>query len=104
MKTWIPVLALVTVACRSTDSSSSRADAAQQATPDVSTAVEVVPLKFAVADQLASELRSVIDGQKSRRSMRVVADARTNSIIVSGPREDIAQLLELVAKLDVKQP
>ena len=98
MKSWILALALVATACHSTETSKAHAEPAVE----VSGIIEVVPLQFASADQLANELRSVIDGQKSKRSLRVVADARTNSLILSGPREDIAQLLELVKKLDVK--
>jgi len=104
MKKSFLVLALAAAGCHAPQTSKASADVAIEKDAEARATIEVVPLKYASADQIAMELRSVLEGLKSRRSMRVVADSRTNSIIVTGPREDLAQVLALIEKLDVKQP
>jgi len=65
--------------------------------------LEVVTLEHAVADQLSRELTEVLEARRSGPPVIVVADARTNSLILKGSREDLAKVMALVAKLDVKQ-
>ena len=81
MKKSILVLALAAAGCHAPQSSNARADVAIEKDAEAGTTLEVVPLKYASADQIAMEMRSVVDVFKSRRAMRVVADSRTNSII-----------------------
>jgi type II secretory pathway component GspD/PulD (secretin) len=66
--------------------------------------MQVVPLKYASADELCKVILQVLGGPH-RRSLRIVADPRTNSLILTGDGEaDLAGALELIAKLDVEAP
>jgi type II secretory pathway component GspD/PulD (secretin) len=60
--------------------------------------VEIVPLQFASADELA-ELLGRIDLSKPRT--RVVPEHRTNSLLLQGPRDGIDRARELIRALDV---
>jgi len=60
---------------------------------------EVVPLRYAAAQELANVLTRSLDGIAAR----VVADPRTNSVIVQAAPEDMTKILELIARLDVEQ-
>lgn len=59
--------------------------------------VEVIPLKYAIAKDVAN----VVESALRRKETRIVADQRTNSVVVSGSRADIAAIQDLVARLDV---
>jgi type II secretory pathway component GspD/PulD (secretin) len=70
--------------------------------------MEVVPLQFAVAQELAATLNQVL-GERDRdaapaatvkTSTRVVADPRTNLLIVRASRESLPHILELIRRLD----
>lgn len=64
--------------------------------------MQVVPLKFASADELGKVIVQAL-GSSHRKGLRVVADARTNSLILTGESEaDLASALDLIAKLDVE--
>lgn len=75
---------------------------------------QVVPLKFASAPEVADELRELLSqadrAQRARTksplpSITVIADARTNSLLVGVPPErrgELPRVLELLAKLDVE--
>lgn len=59
--------------------------------------MSVVPLQFAAADEVASELRQL------RPDARIVADGRTNSVLLMCATEaDLRQLTDCLAKLDVR--
>jgi type II secretory pathway component GspD/PulD (secretin) len=58
---------------------------------------QVVPLKYANANEIAGELG------KAQREAQLVADARTNSLIVTARSDEaLATVLELIARLDVE--
>jgi type II secretory pathway component GspD/PulD (secretin) len=78
---------------------------APKARPDF----QMVPLKFALAEDTAKVINDFLGRESGapRRpelAIRVVADPRTNSLLVQAPSEDLPRVLELVAKLDRKVP
>jgi general secretion pathway protein D len=72
--------------------------------------VRIVPLRYAVASELAETLNALdAASRKSEppvvRDARIVADARTNSLVVQADtehREDVERIVELIARLDVE--
>ncbi len=67
-------------------------------------AMQVVPLKYAVADELGKEVMQAL-GAAHRKGSRIVADPRTNSLILICESEaDLQSALELIARLDVEAP
>ena len=65
-------------------------------------AMQVVPLQFAIAGELERELTQAL-GAAKRHGLKIVADPRTNSlIVVAEDKDDLARALELIARLDVK--
>ncbi|MBI4880471.1 MAG: hypothetical protein HY812_12550 [Planctomycetes bacterium] len=65
------------------------------------TETRVVPAKNAAAEEIADVLRDWIKRAASTKGANVIPDARTNSLIVSARPKDLAELIELVEKLDV---
>lgn len=67
--------------------------------------LEVVPLKYASAKQLAQTItilqRSSIKGAASKN--RVAADVRTNSLLLSGDKSSRQQVRKIIRKLDTYQ-
>jgi len=58
---------------------------------------QVVQLQFASAPEVAAELG------KAQKEAQLVADPRTNSLIVTARSDEaLAQVLELIARLDVE--
>ena len=75
------------------------APAQAQAAPQV---MQVVPLKFAAAEELSKVIVQAL-GSSHKRGFRVVADARTNSLVLTAENEaDLASALDLITKLDVE--
>jgi len=64
--------------------------------------VEVVPLRFAPAEELAPRVREAFGGEG--RALRVVADGRSNALVVAGPADDIARARSVIAHLDRALP
>jgi type II secretory pathway component GspD/PulD (secretin) len=78
--------------------------------------VEVVPLKYAPAQELAETLNRVLGvgphasaaaatastGPAAGSGACVVADPRTNSLLIRATPDEMARLLALVHKLDVQ--
>jgi type II secretory pathway component GspD/PulD (secretin) len=88
--------------------------------------IQVVPLRYAVADELAKTLNDLFDASaraaenrvdkqggcvlrlpgaplpKPEPTTRVLADARTNSLVIRASAEDLPRILELVARLDTE--
>jgi type II secretory pathway component GspD/PulD (secretin) len=58
---------------------------------------EVRSLQYAVADELAGELRSLY---ADRPALRVVADERTNSLVLTGPTSDVHEATRVIDTLD----
>lgn len=90
---------LFTVLLLASCASSPAAPAAEPAPP--SAAVQVVPLRYAAAHELANVLSQLL--MEPGITGRVVADARTNSVVVEAPAEDLPRILELIAQLDVEK-
>ena len=67
--------------------------------------LEVVPLKFASAKDLAKTIqtlqKSSIKGARSKN--KISADARTNSLLLSGDKSSRQQVRKIIAKLDTYQ-
>jgi general secretion pathway protein D len=61
--------------------------------------LETVPLRFASAPELAESLRAGI-GAEGDRSLTVVADARTNTLVIGGSAAAVARARDLVERLD----
>lgn len=116
-----PAVLLVLLPAACTSPSPARAIAVEPAVE-----VEVVPLKHSAAaeiEELVLELvdaarqaakvrqsggspRNGVDGTKFAfgPEFRVLADPRTNSLVIAGTPEQRARTKELVARLDVEEP
>jgi type II secretory pathway component GspD/PulD (secretin) len=77
------------------------APAKQAATKDDDVAYKVIPLRFASADEMAAVLRNSVTKQGGRRPPLIIADERTNSLVVSGAPEQLPLVEKLIAQLDV---
>ena len=64
--------------------------------------VEVVPLRFAPADELAPRVRDAFAG--AGRALRVVADSRSNALVLAGPADDVVRARTVIARLDRALP
>ncbi|MBK8180932.1 MAG: hypothetical protein IPK67_18975 [Planctomycetes bacterium] len=65
--------------------------------PERTAQLQVIPLRFAEAGPTAASLKSLL------RDVRIVADVRTNSLIVSyEDAEALRQVEQAVAKLDIE--
>lgn len=93
------IMALVVLGLGSGCASPKSNDAPQARQQQRGSQLQVVPLQFAVAADLAAELG------KLQKGVRTVADARTNSLVLmADSKEELAQALEIVARLDVEAP
>jgi type II secretory pathway component GspD/PulD (secretin) len=92
----LPILAcgvLLGTACRAPHATSQRSSPEAKAPA----AMQVVPLRYAKASEVAFALQKAVSGG------RVVADERTNSVIVSTKSEaELAQILTCIQQLDVE--
>src|SRR5438876_2577983 len=68
--------------------------------PSSERATEVVPLRFAPAEETARRLRDAVGGQ----ALRVAADARTNALVLSGPPDEVRRARAVAARLDLALP
>jgi general secretion pathway protein D len=86
--------------------------------------VELIPLQYAFADEVAPEIDELLGGQGSKNrpgqpgqgvvapsaqapsvsQFKVLADERTNSVIAAGGPLQMNQIRELVRKLDIRSP
>lgn len=85
--------------------------------PAASGKIRVIPLQYAVAEELAATLTQMVSGAKAAASastpgapspvfegeVRVVADKPTNSIVVTSSSRDFAQVRLVVEQLDHKR-
>lgn len=82
--------------------------AATAATPTATTvtsdevAYKVIPLRFAAAGDMASVLRNSVTKQSGHRPPQIIADDRTNRVVVSCAPEQLASIEKLIAELDVE--
>jgi hypothetical protein len=61
--------------------------------------IRVVRLQHLAADEVAEIISRLID----RKGFRVATDARTNSLIISGSKDELATVTDVLAKLDVEE-
>ena len=100
----IAVLSFLVLAsgCASSPESEAPVEGALTPVPAPPQVMQVVPLKFAEASELSKVIVQAL-GSSHRRGFRVVADPRTNSIILTAENEaDLASALDLISKLDVE--
>jgi general secretion pathway protein D len=64
---------------------------------------EVVPLRFAPADDVVGRLRDAVGGEAGH-GLRLSADGRTNAIVLSGPPEEIRRARAVALRLDQSLP
>jgi type II secretory pathway component GspD/PulD (secretin) len=88
----LPIFLLVLSAC------SAPAAALKEAPKRVEN-VQVVPLQYSNADELASTLRSLF---ARNPEIRILADSRTNSLLIAADAGEIAQIEGLVQRIDVE--
>lgn len=92
--------ALLFAACQTTSQSSRPTSAS-------SDEMQLVPLRYASAEEMASELnRLVATGHAAAADAHstnvIVPDPRTNSVLVKASSAEMPHILELIAKLDQK--
>ena len=66
----------------------------------------VIPLKYADASTLASMLSNMNRNRQPRqaqqsKALSIVAETRTNSLVLSGSREEVNRSVKIVSKLDI---
>ena len=61
----------------------------------------VLPMQFASANEVAGQLGSLL---RDRPTLRVIADSRTNSVLLTGSADELADAREIVAALDQRAP
>ncbi len=75
--------------------------------------VEVIPLEFAYADELAPKLTAALEekaqqaarpGAPSAKAFKIVADERTNSLIVTAGSQQLEEIRALIKDLDHPLP
>ena len=71
--------------------------------PSSERVTEVVPLHFAPAEDAARRLRESVAGEGGR-ALRVTADPRTNSVVLTGPPEDVRRARGVASRLDQAVP
>jgi type II secretory pathway component GspD/PulD (secretin) len=97
----LPLIALAS--CASDSGSRSTPEPVVPANTDEPMAMEVVPLQYAAAQELAGALGNLLyEGGPVPRATRIVADSRTNALIVRAPREELPRILDLIRRLDRK--
>ncbi|HUR28855.1 MAG TPA: secretin N-terminal domain-containing protein [Planctomycetota bacterium] len=80
---------------------STTASSAASATKE-EVAYKVIPLRFAAASEMASVLRNSVLKQNGRRAPQIIADDRTNSVVVSCAPDQLSSVEKLIAELDVE--
>ncbi|MGQ0701210.1 MAG: type II secretion system secretin GspD [Panacagrimonas sp.] len=69
--------------------------------------IEIVKLKHAAASEIVRVLTSLSQGDKTQaqdptqRAVAVIADERSNSVLIAGDRGERVKLLDIIAQLDV---
>jgi general secretion pathway protein D len=87
--------------------------------PGLSRVTEVLPMKFASAEDVAKQIndamavtetevdrirQQVASGGRSMAGVRAVASPQANCLILVGPQAAVAEMKDLIAKLDVESP
>ena len=71
--------------------------------PSSERVTEVVTLRFAPAEDAARRLRESVAGEGGH-ALRVTADPRTNSVVLTGPPEDVRRAHAVATRLDQAVP
>ena len=74
---------------------------ASTATREEPSEFAVLPLQHAAASEVAAQLGSLL---RDRDTLRVVLDQRTNSVLLTGSAEELAEARAIVAALDRPAP
>jgi type II secretory pathway component GspD/PulD (secretin) len=88
----LPILLLVLTAC------SAPATAPKEA-PKHTESVQVVPLQYSSAEELAGTLRSLF---ARNPDIRILADVRTNSLLIAASSDDISQIEMVIHRVDIE--
>lgn len=94
---FLPLVLGFCAACTASSPTVARAPAPAEQSEVV---YQVVALQNAQAREIANDLRSVLVAQPGRPAPQIVADERTNSLIVACGPDELSEILALVAKLD----
>lgn len=92
-------LLLVPVACQGPAEDPSNFSAA---TTTQENSVEVIMLEYASAEELAQVLNDFVDDAtgSAESTIRIVAEPRGNSLLITAPEKRMAELKELIVMLD----
>lgn len=63
--------------------------------------VQVVKLQHTNCVDMQSSVSQFVSESGDMPKFRVVSDAKSNAILLSGDRQDVQRVLELIARLDV---
>jgi type II secretory pathway component GspD/PulD (secretin) len=91
------VLALSSASCHGPRAHARSAEAAHEVAIE---SVEVVPLRYASAQNAAHVLATTVGSPH----LRVQADSRTNSVVLAGRTSDVELAKRVLAQLDVEVP
>lgn len=73
----------------------------EPAPPTLLERFETIRLEYALADEVAGHLRKLVAHAGGTR-IAIIADDRTNSVLLFAPKEQLARMKELVVALDVE--
>ncbi|ENE4240325.1 type II secretion system protein GspD [Salmonella enterica] len=62
-----------------------------------------VPLEFASAKPLASEIKELIHSSNQKNSIDITADIRSNSLVIQATSNDLAKMKSLITQLDTPE-
>jgi general secretion pathway protein D len=72
--------------------------------PSSDGAVELVRLRYAGADETAARVRDGLGGGENGHGIRVVADPRTATLVLSGTPDQVRRARDVVTRLDTASP
>lgn len=98
----LALLPIFLASCASDSAGRSQPQPAVPASSEEPMAMEIVPLQYAAAQELAGSLSNLLYEGGPIPPTRIVADPRTNSLIVRAPREELPRILDLIRRLDRK--
>jgi len=97
----LPLTLLVACAASTPKASDHSSPIPATAAKDNETVYKVIPLKYAVARELAVTLRGAVATPAGRAPVQIVPDERTNSLVVTCSRDGLASIEHLIAALDI---
>src|SRR6185295_16265852 len=72
--------------------------------PGTAEGADTLVLRNAPADEIAKRLRETLAADPGAASLRVVAEPRTNSLVLSGAPDELARARTIARRLDVAPP